>query len=165
MNRLRTSSLLLALPLLLASCTMAPKYERPPMPVADSFPGGTAAPAPDAAPPPPARDVPWQEYFTDPKLKSVIDLALANNRDLRVATLNVEKAALLTSALESHASSFRDTITRQAMDLDESVMNGINGCSSLSASCVWKAATMDALVGVVGTLPCRIFCRASRGQE
>ncbi len=62
---------------------------------ARAFPGGTAAPAPDAAPPPPARDVPWQEYFTEPKLKSVIDLALANNRDLRVATLNVEKAAAL----------------------------------------------------------------------
>lgn len=37
-----------------------------------------------------------------------------------------EKAALLTSALESHAGSFRETISRQAIDLDESVMNGIN---------------------------------------
>jgi hypothetical protein len=37
-----------------------------------------------------------------------------------------EKAALLTHALESHASSFRETIARQAIDLDESVMNGIN---------------------------------------
>lgn len=37
-----------------------------------------------------------------------------------------EKAALLTHALESHAASFRETISRQAIDLDESVMNGIN---------------------------------------
>lgn len=37
-----------------------------------------------------------------------------------------EKAALLTHALESHAASFRETIARQAIDLDESVMNGIN---------------------------------------
>lgn len=37
-----------------------------------------------------------------------------------------EKAALLTSALENHATSFRETIARQAIELDESVMNGIN---------------------------------------
>ena len=37
-----------------------------------------------------------------------------------------EKAALLTTALESHASVFRESIARQAIELDESVMNGIN---------------------------------------
>ena len=37
-----------------------------------------------------------------------------------------EKAALLTSALDSHATVFRETIARQAIELDESVMNGIN---------------------------------------
>lgn len=37
-----------------------------------------------------------------------------------------EKAELLTNALEMHARSFRDTMTRQAADLDDSVMNGIN---------------------------------------
>ena len=33
----------------------------------------------------------WQEFFTDQRLQSVIELALANNRDLRTAVLNVEK--------------------------------------------------------------------------
>jgi outer membrane protein, multidrug efflux system len=88
--------------LLLAGCTMAPKYERPPLPVADSFQAEAGAPtaplAPDADPAaaatlPIARDVPWQEFFTDARLRSVIDLALAGNRDLRVATLNVERVA------------------------------------------------------------------------
>jgi multidrug efflux system outer membrane protein len=39
-----------------------------------------------------AADIPWREYFTDHRLRSVIDLALANNRDLRMAAQAVEKA-------------------------------------------------------------------------
>jgi multidrug efflux system outer membrane protein len=39
--------------------------------------------------------VKWQEFFTDQRLQSVIELALANNRDLRVATLNIERVQAL----------------------------------------------------------------------
>ena len=34
----------------------------------------------------------WRDFFTDPRLESLIEQALANNRDLRVAVLNVERA-------------------------------------------------------------------------
>jgi multidrug efflux system outer membrane protein len=44
---------------------------------------------------PAAADVKWQEFFTDPRLQSVIELALANNRDLRMATLSIEKVQAL----------------------------------------------------------------------
>lgn len=72
-----------------AGCTMAPKYERPAAPVAATFPTGeaykdvmtTAAPLPD-----------WKVFITNPKAKKVVEMALANNRDLRVAILNIEKA-------------------------------------------------------------------------
>jgi len=37
----------------------------------------------------------WQAFFTDAKLKQLIGQALENNRDLRVATLNVERARAL----------------------------------------------------------------------
>ena len=37
-------------------------------------------------------DIGWRDFFADPKLEAVIERALANNRDLRVAVLNVEKA-------------------------------------------------------------------------
>jgi len=37
-----------------------------------------------------------------------------------------ERATALTSALDTHAKTFRDTIQRQAGDLDESLMQGIN---------------------------------------
>ena len=48
---------------------------------------GAAAQAPQAA-----ADIGWREFFTDPKLEELIAQALANNRDLRVAVLNVERA-------------------------------------------------------------------------
>jgi len=44
---------------------------------------------------PAAAEVGWQEFFTDPYLQSVIKLALENNRDLRIAALNVESAQAL----------------------------------------------------------------------
>ncbi|HQR65837.1 MAG TPA: efflux transporter outer membrane subunit, partial [Thermoanaerobaculia bacterium] len=51
---------------------------------------------PAAAPAaPPATELRWQDFFTDARLRTLIELALANNRDLRVATLNIERAAAL----------------------------------------------------------------------
>ena len=37
-------------------------------------------------------DIAWNDFFVDPNLKTLIARALANNRDLRVAVLNVERA-------------------------------------------------------------------------
>jgi multidrug efflux system outer membrane protein len=74
----------------LGGCSLAPKYARPAAPVPPDFPPeGAAADAPQAP------DVPWQEFFTDGRLRSVVEQALANNRDLRVATLNIERAQAL----------------------------------------------------------------------
>jgi multidrug efflux system outer membrane protein len=42
-----------------------------------------------------AAAVGWRDFFSDPKLEKVIERALANNRDLRVAVLNVERARAL----------------------------------------------------------------------
>ncbi len=36
-------------------------------------------------------DLPWREFFVDPQLRQLIETALANNRDLRVAVLNIER--------------------------------------------------------------------------
>ena len=68
----------------LAGCSLIPQYERPPLPVPDTYPQSTAATAP----------VPlaWRDYFTDPRLQRLIEIALDNNRDLRVSALNVERA-------------------------------------------------------------------------
>ncbi|HET7202208.1 MAG TPA: efflux transporter outer membrane subunit [Steroidobacteraceae bacterium] len=39
-----------------------------------------------------AADIGWRDFFVDPRLEDLIDRALRNNRDLRVAVLNVERA-------------------------------------------------------------------------
>lgn len=39
-----------------------------------------------------AADIQWQQFFTDSRLAQLQTLALANNRDLRLASLNIEKA-------------------------------------------------------------------------
>jgi multidrug efflux system outer membrane protein len=82
-----------ALALLLGGCaSMAPPYERPAAPVAASFPDAqAAAAAAGASTPQPAADIDWQQFFVDPRLKALIGLSLQNNRDLRVAVLNVER--------------------------------------------------------------------------
>src|SRR5688572_12911305 len=68
-----------------AGCSMAPKYERPAAPVAAQF-SPSASPTAGAE----AADRGWRDIFADPRLQALIGLALANNRDLRIAALNVE---------------------------------------------------------------------------
>ena len=76
----------LALAIVLAGCSsMAPTYERPAAPVPAVFP--TASASGQAA-----ADIDWRDFFADTKLRSLIDLALANNRGLRVAVLNIAQA-------------------------------------------------------------------------
>ena len=77
---------------LLGDCiSMAPTYARPEAPVADVWtPDVSPSAATAAAQPASALD--WREYFADPQLRSLIETALANNRDLRVALARVEQA-------------------------------------------------------------------------
>jgi outer membrane protein, multidrug efflux system len=75
-----------------AGCTMIPEYKRPEAPVPASWPTGpaykeTGSDFKDT----PAINVNWREFYTDEKLQQVIEMALKNNRDLRVAALNIEK--------------------------------------------------------------------------
>lgn len=70
----------------LAGCSFAPSYERPAAPI----PGTWSAPAsPGAAT---ATALQWENFVTDERLRTRIAKALANNRDLRQALLNVQAA-------------------------------------------------------------------------
>jgi outer membrane protein, multidrug efflux system len=79
-----TCFLAAAVATLLGACTLEPHYHRPPPPV-PALPGGTVAGTA-------AADIGWREFFPDPQLQQLIALALTNNRDLRVAALNVQSA-------------------------------------------------------------------------
>ena len=81
----------LATSLMLGGCmSFIPAYERPAAPVAVAY-AAELTPA-GAAGATAAADIEWQRYFTDPRLKRLIEIALVNNRDLRVAVLNIEQA-------------------------------------------------------------------------
>ena len=72
----------------LSACTLAPPTVRPALPVANAWPIAAANTGSAVT----AADLGWRDVFIDPRLQGVIDLALANNRDLRVAVLNIEQS-------------------------------------------------------------------------
>lgn len=88
MNNFSVSSQLLV-PVFLASvlsgCNLQPTYQRPALPVTANWHEATSS-GKNAA------DMHWSDFFTDPVLQRLIALSLENNRDLRVAALNVESA-------------------------------------------------------------------------
>jgi multidrug efflux system outer membrane protein len=75
----------------LAGCTLAPKYKRPAAPVAQTWPKNSPVKNRSQATNAVA-EIGWREFFRDPRLQQLIGLALTNNRDLRVAILNVEQS-------------------------------------------------------------------------
>ena len=80
----------------LGGCTLTPEYTRPVSPVPLAWPTGTAYQAANLAnSAATVSELKWQEFFTDEKLRQVIVMALNNNRDLRLAALNVERARAL----------------------------------------------------------------------
>jgi multidrug efflux system outer membrane protein len=110
---LRTS--LLSLAVLLAGCSLVPEYQRPASPSAAQYPQGRVYPAQTLAP---TRTEDWRTLFNDPALQQLIESALVNNRDLRVAALNVEafqalyriQRADLLPALSANASESRQRL-------------------------------------------------------
>ncbi|PPT58152.1 multidrug transporter [Xanthomonas arboricola] len=98
MTPIRMTLTAIAVAGVLSGCTLMPRYARPDAPVPERFAGtelSTASTTADAASPAQAIDIAnigWRQVFTDPALQQVIALALENNRDLRVAALNIEVA-------------------------------------------------------------------------
>ena len=85
--------LVIGLAVAATGCTLTPKYNRPAAPVPAEWPGGPAyTNRPSGANTPRGADLDWRDFFIDAKLQKAIGIALTNNRDLRLAALNVEKA-------------------------------------------------------------------------
>ena len=85
MFRTRLITSLLCVAFVSGCANLAPDYARPELPVAATFDGV-------ASPQTPLAEIDWQRIVTNDRLKTTIELALINNRDLRVAALNIEKA-------------------------------------------------------------------------
>src|SRR5690606_4202525 len=103
----RRSALPVLITLALAGCSLAPKYERPAMPVPGQYPGeavnnaqagSTATGSPQAHT---SSDLGWSEFFTDPRLRALIEVALANNRDMHIAVGRVQEARAQYGVVDS----------------------------------------------------------------
>ncbi|AOJ04329.1 RND transporter [Burkholderia mayonis] len=94
---LRVLPIVLALGI--AACSMEPTYKRPDAPIPSAYPSGPAYSAPGGPAAtqsgPAAPDLGWRNFFVDTQLQQLIARALANNRDLRIATLNIDEARAL----------------------------------------------------------------------
>jgi multidrug efflux system outer membrane protein len=130
---------------LLAGCTLAPTYQRPVSPVPAALPQGgaypLAEPAQTAAP-----DMAWRDFFSDAKLQKVIQLALDNNRDLRVTVLNIAEAhaqyRVQRAALFPHvAANFDPTIEH----LPASVLGAESGATTTTTGAVGAVASSQAV--------------------
>ena len=86
-----------AVVLVLAGCAnFAPEHQRPAAPVAADWPAPAGSSGQAAA------ELSWQSFYgSDARLKQLIELALQNNRDLRVALLNVEQARALARVADA----------------------------------------------------------------
>lgn len=72
----------------LGGCSFVPPYQRPAVPVPAAFPSGPAYAATGEALP----SITYRDIFRDARLQAIIEQALANNRDLRIAAANVASA-------------------------------------------------------------------------
>lgn len=141
-----------ALALLLGGCiNLAPKYVRPAAPVPAALPQGGAYGAPEpvrtSAP-----DLAWRDFFTDPKLRKIIQLALDNNRDLRVAILDIAESRqqyrIQRAALLPHIDADGDA-TYEHVPL--SLLGAENGASTTGVTGTTGAGSGTGVAGGAGT--------------
>ena len=124
------SLIAVAVAFLAAACTMEPKYDRPAEPVSGTFPtDGVYATQPGpanggarSANAQAASDIGWRDFFVDPRLQRLIEIALKNNRDLRVSVLNIQQSqaqyrVVRAGLLPSVSAAGSETRTRTPADL------------------------------------------------
>ncbi len=75
---------ILVFSLLFGACNFTPSLNPISSPVSARFPGKSGGKV--------SADIAWQKFFTDPRLRKLVEISLGNNRDLRVAALNVEQS-------------------------------------------------------------------------
>jgi multidrug efflux system outer membrane protein len=82
--------------LVVAGCTMVPKYKQPDVPLAQKWPSVPGYKETKTAPAKvQVADIGWRDFFLDQRLQQVIELSLTNNPNLYVAVQNVVETKAL----------------------------------------------------------------------
>lgn len=137
----------------LSGCSLIPDYQQPEAPVAAQYPQGPAY-SPAQAPNQAAAEQGWKQFFHDPALQQLIQVSLENNRDLRVAALNIDAFAAqyrIQRADLFPAVSANGTGSRQRVPADASQTGQAGITSSYSATVGISAYELD-LFGRVRSL-------------
>ncbi|MBH2035988.1 MAG: efflux RND transporter outer membrane subunit EmhC [Pseudomonadales bacterium] len=137
----------------LSGCSLIPDYQQPAAPVPSEFPQGPAY-SPAQAPNQAAAEQGWKQFFHDPALQQLIQVALENNRDLRVAALNIDAFAAqyrIQRADLFPAVSANGTGSRQRVPANASQTGEAGIVSSYSATVGISAYELD-LFGRVRSL-------------
>ncbi|CDZ94731.1 AdeC/AdeK/OprM family multidrug efflux complex outer membrane factor [Pseudomonas saudiphocaensis] len=135
------SLLTIALAAALGGCSLIPDYQRPESPVAANWPEGEAYAQQSGASQ--AQELAWQQFFRDPQLRQLIGIALENNRDLRVAALNVEAYRALyriqrADLLPLVSADAGGTRSRTPGDLNQTGQSNISSQYSATLGVAWE---------------------------
>lgn len=150
--RILPLALAAALTVVFSGCSLMPAYQRPVAPVPAAFPLANNS---DTHPEGPSTaDIGWRDFFSDRRLQQLVQLALENNRDLRVAALNIEQSRALyriqdAATLPSLNANGGGTASRLPADLSATGQAGIS--RQYSATVGFAAYELD-LFGRVRSL-------------
>lgn len=120
----------------LSSCTLAPSYCEPELPVANNYPYEQEEGLD-------ALEIPWCEFFRDPRLQELISIALTNNRDLRIAIFNVEQARLQYDVIRRDLLPSAEINATGSKQRTVTVRQGVTGSQTATTSQIFS---IDAVV-------------------
>jgi multidrug efflux system outer membrane protein len=156
----------------LGGCSLVPAYQRPALPVPAQYPlarasdsatgsASSSSSATDAA------DIGWRDFFADPRLQQLIGLALDNNRDLRVAVLDIEESRAqyriqASASVPSVDASGSDSATRSPADVSTTGQAGV--VRQYSATLGFSAYELD-LFGRVRSLNAQALQKFLASEE
>ena len=130
----------LALVLLGTGCTLGPDYARPELPLPENW-RQMATPEQDSL-----ANKPWWELFQDPELVRLIETALAENKDLKIAVERIEEArayygiskSALYPQLDAYASAARVRATKNGIPALPAGVDTEGSVYTLGASAFWE---------------------------